>query len=156
MRLSDLKSGDLLYWRGKGLYAWLVRKWTRSEWSHIAVFYRNGGDACFIDAAPRIGVRSHFIANDWPDAAQHTHCAWYPATFAYAMSFVGQKYDFLDAIRAAVGLPSKHRGYMCSEFAAALMRHMGWGWPANACPTPQQVADVVDLGAGYRVERLDP
>lgn len=156
MRLSDLRSGDLLYWRGKGFYAWLARVWTRSPWSHVAVFFWNGGTPCFIDASIKHGVRAHEIINDWPDAAQHSHSAWTDATRAWALRFEGEPYGWLDAIRGGFGLPANHRGYMCSEFVALVMRYMGWGWPHNAAPTPQRIAEVVEAGMGFTPARLEP
>ena len=87
MLISDIKSGDLLYWKGEGFWPWLIRFWTRPKfWSlkpapffHVGVAWWNGV-SLFITDASREGVRCIPFHRDAPSHCQHTHSAWCDAT----------------------------------------------------------------------------
>lgn len=150
MQASDLHSGDLLYWRGRGVWAWLVRTFTRSDYSHVAVFWLNGSQPTFIDSTPKAGVRATSLCFDPPQWAQKTHTAWTPAIQLAVLKKEFTPYSFVDAFLSFCGLPARARGYMCAELAVFILEQGGWNFK-GVNPTPVGLAKAVERATQYTV-----
>lgn len=140
MRTSDLKSGDLLYWKGKGIYAALVRWftrdsflkfWTSAPYSHVAVCWKNGSmPTQFIESYPGVGVRVMRLMDDPPDFAQHTHTAWMGNVVTVKIApLVGRPYSKWTAAMVMLGMAGRGTSaFICSELAQYLLEQFGWDW----------------------------
>jgi len=139
----------LYYWRGTGPLAWLVRTATQSPWDHVAVGVELGGVPCCVESVLGKGVRLIPRDLDPPDASQETGLYWNRARAGDVLQELGQPYDILDGVRAALGLAPKHRGLECAELALRALQAAGL--TLDALPTPQRVAEAVEATTGYSV-----
>lgn len=140
MRSIDLKSGDLLYWKGKGFFSWLVRWatrpsfwrfWTTAPYSHVAVCWKNGSmPTQFVESYPGIGVRVVRMMDDPPDFAQHTHTAWLTNVVVERINpLMGRPYSRWTALMVMLGMSGDGTSaFMCSELAQYLLEQFGWDW----------------------------
>lgn len=137
---SAIRSGDLVLYRGRGLGAWLIRTWTRSEWSHCGIAWRIGGRVLLLEASPLHGVRAIPMSHRPPDRWLSTTANWTGTVEAVALELLGQPYGWMDAIRAGFGLAtSETGGYQCAEYAAAVLSAALPDFKPDVA-TPQDVA----------------
>lgn len=163
MFIRNLKPGDVLFWRGTSFWAWVVRKWTHSPYGHTGIYVESGIHGfpsingvvgpCYLDSSPRVGVQIRLLSSNLPDAAIATHTAWTPEYQTKALQYINQPYDFIDAVRAAVGLPARNRGFMCSEFVFKCLEDNGWVWK-GITPTPASLAAGLEAATGNKIEPI--
>lgn len=162
MKLDEIRSGDLVYWRGTGFWAWLVRFWTRPKfWSlqlapffHVGVAWKNGASLFFTDAS-RSGVRVLFYQIDPPTHAQHTHSSWTPQALAFMQASQGKPYSYKTAFTVPFKIVGKgSSAFMCSEYACRLLEEMGWNWN-NYHPTPEGLRLGIKFSTGYDAEVIE-
>ena len=111
-----------------GLFSWLIRQWTRSEYSHVEA----GFGVTMISAVEGIGVRSVCIAEDFdrtkwdvievPLSAKEDSDA-----YLFAMSELGCKYDWKGIIFCQVFHWGRQHAdhWFCSEFCTAVFQATG-------------------------------
>lgn len=147
MNVSNLRSGDLLYWRGKGFYGWLVRWWTRpnpwkfwqsSPYGHVGMVWVNGGATHIIEANPGRGVTmdAWSILTTPPDYWQPTHTALSQTATQFVIdNYLGRPYSFATAILTVFGLAGRGRSaFMCSELCQTILEICGWKFPTQLHP----------------------
>lgn len=151
MRYDDarrwMRSGDLVLFRGQGLGAWVIRRWTRSRYAHVAVVWRIGTRVLLLESR----VRTRGVAIGRPlSSALEDGAAWVPtnATWGDVPEKValdrslGQPYGWVDALRAAFGLRPTSRGLQCAEFAQEVLQAAGVQLRIVA-PTPEALAEAL-------------
>lgn len=133
-------TGDLCFYRGKGIVGWLVRKWTKKPYAHVAVAWVVGyGTTLVLEADVTKGVMVNHMGK--PDLVVHVNKVWDDFILHQALQAVGEPYSVLDALRAAFGLRPKHRGYYCVEYALNVLKTRGL--EIKDVYTPGQLADVM-------------
>lgn len=139
----------LYYWKPENLLGRLVCWATRGQWDHVAIGWTVEGVDCYIESIPLAGVRLVPVSVCPPDAYQETGVHWTPELARQALSLLGRRYDYLDGIRAAMGLKPRHRNLECAEVICTLLD--------LACPaTPQGVAIEIQAATGNNVVSLSP
>lgn len=133
-----MNTGDLVMFRGRGFFAWLIRTWTRSSWDHCGVIWVVEGLTMVIEARFFGGVSCHYLQNrlkDQPDIYYTNRTISVPL----ALRHLGDNYSMKDAIRAAFGDHGHSAGWECAEFAAMLLGldHDERGW------TPQNLIETL-------------
>jgi hypothetical protein len=156
MKISDalpqIRTGDVLLFRGRSLFAWLIKARTRSVYSHAGVVQRirtNGHSRVWVvEALEPFGVRAFPLERY---VALGEEIDWFvlddptidPEKVAdYAMDQVGKKYSvagvwwsFSWVARAVQAVFRLHRvtrrlanakSWFCSELVAAALRHAGF------------------------------
>lgn len=137
VRSADLKPqpGDLFAVSGRGLVSWLIRWWTGSPISHIAVVGRVDSVVEATSLNGRIGVWERSLRSFLERAARRgDRVMWLRlhrrhiedidarvrmVTYLYRQ--VGKLYDFRQAIRSGIGLfrsVESDAKFFCSELAA--------------------------------------
>lgn len=104
-----------------GLYNWLVRKWTRSEFSHCEIIFSDGwaASSSYLDGGVRF-KRIDFDPARWDFIGLPDHLE--PAARAWFESHVGQPYDLLGNLHFIVGpVADDKRKWFCSESIAAAL-----------------------------------
>ena len=105
----------------KGVYNWLVRKWTRSAYSHCELVVSTG--RAWSASFEAGGVRSKLVDFDppkWdlidlPDALEPAAVAWFTA-------HRGAKYDLLGNLQFILAaIPHSRKRWFCSEAVAAAL-----------------------------------
>lgn len=144
-----VKNGDLLFWRGKGFFAWVIRLFTRSQYCHVGVAYYVAGILCVVEAKAKSGVRLVDITSEnMPDAYISL-----PYYFRFGrdselecLTYLGEPYGWVDALRAGLGLRDTSKGVECAEFAASVMRTMGMLMPTVKTPESVRLAAIQQGG----------
>lgn len=118
MRLSDIQTGDVLAWKGFGVFGRIVSWITRSPWTHVGVVLRIKDDLMLVDAYIGKGVRSinikHYLSE--PMWCVSTSKVIKSRNVEFLLEKVGLPYSVWDGIRAVLRKPFNSPGYQCSEF----------------------------------------
>lgn len=162
-----LKTGDLIFFDGKGFISGLIRKATGPP-THVAIVYREeeGGRVQIIESTTlsrytgkkgvQVNSLSERLAEQSPEESVwvavlrqdiRDRINW-DLWHSYLHASEGRRYDFLQAAGSAIGqwitfLPSLsiRTSMFCSELASGCLRESG-GVPSDwdATPTPHQLA----------------
>ena len=150
MRLSEIKSGDVLCWQGLGLFGKVIRLATGSKFSHVGVAYRSPFSNNLLVADAMIG-RGVTITN-FRHADQTMWCLPLSSlklsednlqtgrTFIFER--LGLKYSIKDCWHAMCRKPLKAKGYQCAEFVNEYLQEMGVQTGIEY-PTPARVIDFL-------------
>lgn len=156
MRYDDarhqIRSGDLLMFRGHGLFAPLIRFVTRSAWAHCGVAWVIGERVMVLECRALNGVTMRSLSAAAPCDWISTGVVWGEAVETYALSRLQKPYSWLDAIK--VGLhqrPSKH-GQVCSTYAGQVLHAAGLSGAIEGL-TPGALAKAF-LDGGARITAL--
>lgn len=125
---SNIKNGDLLAFRGKGLKAYLIRTFTRSEYSHVGIAYNPAGRVLMLDTIQNTGVRLSPVSQllHCQPVVIHTKINWEAQIEELAFAEFGKEYSTLDALRASLGLKTKScNGWQCAEYVCAVLKKAG-------------------------------
>ena len=132
-----IRSGDILAWSHRGvrswhdLKIWLVRMFTRSEYSHVGTAWVVGNRVFVIEAVmPKVRIYPLSKLGDfyWLQMGAY----WRKATETLALSFVGDDYSQVQAMVSPFITPPKDDRWECAELVATVARQ-----------------DSIDLGAVY-------
>lgn len=120
-----IRSGDLLGWSHRGvrswhdLKIWLVRMFTRSEYSHVGTAWVVGNRVFVIEAVIPL-VRIYPLSKLGDFYWFPLEAAWSEAAEALALSKVGHKYSQLQAVQAPFSTPRADDLWECAELAATV------------------------------------
>lgn len=145
---NQIKSGDLLAWRGRGPVGWIVRHWTGSAWSHVGVAWRFRGRLFVLEAREGIGVGLRAVSNALPFDHIGSDADWNDEVERFALDHLGKAYSYPDFVRAGLGLAPGHEGEICSEYAAKVLRRAGV--LASGYTPAQIVNSCLELGGEMR------
>lgn len=132
-----IRSGDILAWSHRGIKSWhdlkiwLVRMFTRSEYSHVGTAWVVGNRVFVIEAVmPKVRIYPLSKLGDfyWLQMGAY----WRKATETLALSFVGDDYSQVQAMVSPFITPPKDDRWECAELVATVARQ-----------------DSIDLGAAY-------
>ena len=158
-RRAQIRSGDLLAWRGRSPGAWIVRHWTGSEISHTGVAMWIAGRLFAIEARPGLGVTMRLLSAALPCewAGLRIDSADWKRAEEFALRALGRNYSWLDAILAGLGLPPRQwNGYQCAEFVRDVLRRAGMKMDMDGIPmTPRHVCRTAEIEASAGWEYLE-
>lgn len=148
---NQIRSGDLLAWRGRGPVSWLIRHVSGGAHTHVGVAWWLHGRLFILEAREGVGVQiraaSAALSFDWIK----TGAVWTERVEQYALSKLGKPYSYIDALQAGLGFPLNQDGYICSEYAAELFRRMDARSALLFSPTPTDLVQFwLDQGASLR------
>ena len=119
---DQIKSGDVITFRGQGPICAGIRWWDKSEAAHVATAWAVGGRVLLLESrTAHKGVTIHReLSTALADGAtwRQTPEVWTEAHLARALSMLGVKYGLVDALRAGLGLRATSQGMQCAEYAA--------------------------------------
>lgn len=146
---SQIKSGDLLAWRGRGPIAWLIRTVTGGSWTHVGVAWWLHGRLFILEAKEGSGVQIRAASAAFPFDWLALGFDWSEKVEQFALSRLGKPYSYIDALQAGLGFPLTQEGYICSEYAAELFRRMDARASLLSSPTPTKLVQFwLNQGAG--------
>ncbi len=135
-----IRSGDLLAFTHRSWRTWndwkiqLVRFFTQSEYSHVAVAWVVGGRVFVLEAVrPLVRIYPLSKSGDfyWLPTAEH----WSPAAEEFALAHVGEPYSQLKAMAAFFG-PVRHDGtWECAQYVYEVLKLAGVDLGDKATPT---------------------
>jgi hypothetical protein len=130
-----IKSGDALAWTHRGWGSWhdikiqLVRMFTRSEFSHVAVAWVVGGRVFALEAVQpcvriyplsQLGDFYHLPTQPMQSASS-IKTTWTDDVETFALSKVGEPYSQAQAVLSFFGSPKADRKWQCAEYAKAVL-----------------------------------
>lgn len=129
-----IKSGDVVFFRGKGPGTWLIRTWTKSRWSHCGIAWVIGERVLLLEAHPFAGVRAIPMSTKKPDH-WFQFDVWSGSAENVALETLGEGYGWWDCVRAGFGLPPRSdKSYQCAEYVIAVLKAAGKKCPEIATP----------------------
>lgn len=169
---NDLRTGDVLLFRGTGLLSWIVKMRTKSVYTHAGFVYRmkcNGSErVCVVEALEPGGVRLYPLdvrlaqgaVVDWyalDQAVNGEHAA------AFALKQWGKPYAWRQLFWAFSRMASlvRHlfkmsltnvqtRAYFCSELVATALADAGWRTDEPIDPDATSPGDVSRFSCLHR------
>jgi hypothetical protein len=126
---------SVYFYKGDGdLFDWLIRKWTRSPYSHCAVVFTfEGGEQVLYEAQNGVGVVSRTVVADidlrtsqWDHIDIPVSAASQEKVLDWCRGELGCKYDWRGMFWSQVlFIPREHPDkWFCSEYAAAALEQM--------------------------------
>jgi len=119
MQLSDIQTGDILAWKGFGVFGRTVSWVTHSPWTHVGVALRVKDSLLVVDAYIGKGVRCINIKHrlDEPMWCVSTSRFVSNKNTEFLLEKVGLPYSIWDGLRAVLRKSFNSPGYQCAEFA---------------------------------------
>ena len=121
----QIKTGDILAWRGTSIVSWVISKRTKSPYTHVGIAWVVGSRVLVLQADPGRGVDVAPLSKNIPvywiqaDAPLSEHA------LGIALHKLQTPYSILNAIRAGIGLRPKHGGMPCVHYANKVLKHNG-------------------------------
>jgi len=149
---SHIKTGDILAWSHRAsafasfydFKVWLVRLFTRSEYSHVAIAVRFAGRVFVLESVTG-GVRLMPLSKLLP----LYRLSYKPLDIDRAMSVCGEPYSEIEAILGQLDRSDDTNGrWQCSEFVR-------WAHLMPCRATPSAVVDYV-LSQGGVMNEISP
>jgi hypothetical protein len=141
-----IKSGDALAWTHRGWGSWhdikiqLVRMFTRSEFSHVAVAWVVDGRVFALEAVqPSVRIYPLSQLGDFyylpTSQNKFSKLDWTDEVAEFALSKVGEPYSQAQAMLAFFGVSKDDRKWECAEYAKAVLKAAGVYVMGRATPT---------------------
>lgn len=135
-----IKSGDLLAWTHRSWGSWhdikvqIVRFFTQSEYSHVALAYEMDGRLFAYEAVmPLVRIFPLSKLGEFYHLPLNTN--WTPEVRDYAMSHVGEEYSQVQAV-LAMARPLEHDSkWECAELVLAVLEKAGVSLGTKAVPS---------------------
>jgi hypothetical protein len=137
---ANIKSGDLLAWSHKGWGSWrdfkiqMVRMFTRSEYSHVAIAWVVGGRVFVIEAVEPMS-RIYPLSKLGNFYHVPMDAEWKPSTEEYALSHVGDDYKQLQALKAYFVSLGRNNTSECAALTIAIYDKEGIDVGDKATPS---------------------
>lgn len=135
-----IETGDVLAFTHNGLKSWgdfesqLVRIFTRSEYTHVGIAWAVGERVLIIEAAvPEVRIYPLSLYNEF--FLIKTFMPLKEDSLNTALSYVGQKYSKMEAIRGLLSNPRKASKWQCAELVQAVLNHNGLYLDGKATPS---------------------
>ena len=130
---TTLKSGDLVFYSShNGLGDKLIKWWTKSNYSHVGVIWAIAGRVFLLEASALGGVRLVPLSLRMPDLIVPMNLIWNQEAETHAMEHIMEKYSLVDAVRAGFKEAYKKEGWICTEYAASIVKKCGYVFPKTA------------------------
>jgi hypothetical protein len=129
-----LVSGDVVAFRADTIKSWIIRKATRSPYSHVGIVWVIAGRVLLLDAViPKVRIfpLSKMLPFDWMPINR-------PMTMEQeelALSWVGEEYSVMEAMRGFFGFAREdNQRWQCAEYVKTVLGF-------NCQDTPQAVVN---------------
>lgn len=148
---GGIRNGDVIFFRGSGVLAWLVRWWTGCPYSHVGLAWRVSGRVLVLESRPA----HRGVTIDRPlSKALADGAYWVPLWVDWvhgpeerALCRLGVKYGWCNALLAAFAVRSRGRALDCSEFVGYVLAL----W-ADASETPASLSNFFRESPARRLE----
>ena len=121
-----LQPGDILLYKGKGLFSWLIRVKTGGHYSHCEVYVKNHRVWASRNG---IGVNEYNFSSECLKAVirPNGQLNWTDATWWFEHVAKGQKYDWVGLLNFYIAKwqGRENNRMFCSEFIVRLFRVLG-------------------------------
>ena len=128
MSFPELAPGDVLLYRGRSVWSWLIRVKTWAPVSHVELVAR-AEDGHLVSLASRdgqgVGTYRPIRIPDLYAVLRPARPLHWEGVWAYHRMHVGDDYDWWGLLRFfTIGRQSEHKAF-CSEYVTRLLRHGG-------------------------------
>lgn len=170
-----LKTGQIIFFSGSYLFSGIIRKLTKSVFSHVAIIYKDEqlGRVMLLEAEPYIGIRlipfSKYI-NDYKENRPYkgqivVSNFMYELTqeqknegISFGLDELSRPYDNWEIFRIMlrilfrIGKKERNRDYICSELVRSCYAKSGYLFKMNdSYVSPQEIWQDENIEMKYRV-----
>jgi uncharacterized protein YycO len=170
-----LKTGQIIFFSGSYLFSGIIRKLTKSVFSHVAIIYKDEqlDRVMILEAEPYIGIRlipfSKYI-NDYKDGRPYkgqivVSNFMYELTqdqkneaISFGLDELSRPYDNWEIFRIMlrilfrIGKKERNRDYICSELVRSCYAKAGYLFKMNdSYVSPQEIWEDENIELKYRV-----
>jgi hypothetical protein len=147
----QIRSGDLLLFRGTGFSAWLVRQWTGSPFSHVGLAWCIGGRVLVLESRPEYGgvTINRALSQALGDGPtwMALGVTWDEAMEERALAVLGSSYGWKNSLRSAFGIRVSGDEVECAQYVFHVL-----GIPAQVKETPAALAAQFAGKPSYELE----
>jgi hypothetical protein len=137
-----MKSGDVVFLRGTGILAWIVRKVTKSQFAHVGIIWVVSDRVLMLEADPWKGVIVRPLSMSLP-GYWAPGFGWNEDAQVLALESLGKSYDFIDAIRSGLGKkPDDPTKFECAEYVTTILAKIKPEFPILG--TPEKLAEYMN------------
>lgn len=150
---SQIRSGDLLAWRGRSIWGRAIGAVTQSAYSHVATAMWHYDRLFIVEAKEGIGTRLEPASVHLPFDYVTTGMEWHDEDTRFVFSHLGKPYNFVDLARVALDMHPDGVGDICSELCKKLIHPTDWLSKKNMphAPTPANlVTHFLDHGGALK------
>lgn len=146
---GNIKSGDVLAWRGEGWISDFIRRVTGGDYSHVALAWWYQGHLYVIQSQGsdetgifRASKRVREARIDWIA----TGIDWSPTLESHALDLLDKDYSYLACAAVGLGLTPPPGGQVCSLLCADVLDRAGLHLPRKGMTPEALVSDLLALG----------
>lgn len=130
---KTLKSGDLVFYSShNGFGDKVIKWWSKSRYSHVGVLWVIANRIFLMEASAFGGVRLVPLSLRMPDLIVKMDLKWNKDAEMQAMEHIMEKYSFVDAVKAGLKENYSQTGWICTEYAASIVKECGYIFPKEA------------------------
>lgn len=144
----QIRSGDLLAWRGSTAFSRLIRHWTGGSYGHVGIAWLFKNRVFVLQEKERQGINLVALSDNLPCDWIATDAVWTDAVETEAMRHLGQSYGMLNCVLAGLNIEPVGVKRICSEYAYRLLQLSGVIDKQHALTPTQLVNLLLDLGKG--------
>lgn len=144
----QIRSGDLLAWRGTTQFSRLIRHWTGGSYGHVGVAWLFKNRVFVLQEKERQGINLVALSDNLPCDWIATDAVWTDAVETEAMRHLGQSYSVLNCVLAGLNIEPVGVKRICSEYAYRILQLSGVIDKQHALTPTQLVNLLLDLGKG--------
>ncbi len=147
---SQIKSGDVLAWRGKSLLARLIEWVTGGAYSHVGIAYWLEDRLMVVQQREFTGQDMAFLSDNLPFDWISTNITLSTAAKGVMFEQLEHPYSYLDAVRIGLAIAARKQGRICSTFAAQVLDACGFDLPDRVQSPSSLVAALLKQGAALQ------
>lgn len=122
---EDIKSGDLLAFKGESWMSSIIRRFTKGSWTHVGIAWKYKSRLFILEARQYYGVSIRPVSDALPCGWISIPTTWNNDVEEFALERLGKTYSYQDAIKVGLGIDPIHDDRVCSLYAAAVLRKAG-------------------------------
>ena len=150
---DTIKTGDILAWECNTIGDKLIKAWTHSPYTHVAVAWVVGERVLILQSLPGTGVDIEPLSNNLPAILFRMPSTLSDVAISAALDTLGQPYSFLNDLRAGFGLTSSGKGFECVQYVKYLWKLNGILMDFKA-DTPAEMVNYLQTTLGIAGEEL--
>lgn len=117
----QLRSGDLVFFRGANFFSKLIRRATMSDYCHCGVVLVKSDRIFILEARYRMGMTMRLLELALPCDWIATGCDWTPTVELSALMKLQTRYSIFAALALGLGISPPKNTRACSLFATRVL-----------------------------------
>eukprot|EP01037_Dinobryon_pediforme_P018398 gene18398-18667_t len=148
--ISQVRSGDVLAFRGEGFISEIIQHVEGGIYSHVAIAYREADSSLSVlEAREFVGVHkipaAGYLEKFKVDLVR-TDVNWTFELETYALQLLGHPYSYIAAVEVGLDLTPPAGALVCSLYDRDILQKAGFSFPRRGMHPQALVDDLLDAG----------